>query len=132
MIEFDCEGEFVSSITDRVHALLFGLNEDIAGELLSPLKLFCDKIEAVPPSTGTNGLKTVADSSAQVIFCSADTKVVSGLRSARPDASIVVVSRHPEVNGWLDSIEAGASDYCAAPFESFQLKWILETSRRSA
>src|SRR3954447_20496098 len=92
------KGNAVINITDRVHALLFGLNEDIAGELLHPLKLFCDEIEAVTPSSATNGLQTVADSSAQVIFCSADTQVVSGLRSARPDASIVVVSRHPEVN----------------------------------
>jgi DNA-binding NtrC family response regulator len=81
----------------------------------------------------------VSDSSAvreasdadQVIFCGPDVKLVSELRDALPEAPIVVVSRYPEVSGWLDSIEAGASDYCAAPFESAQLKWILESARRS-
>jgi DNA-binding response OmpR family regulator len=54
------------------------------------------------------------------------------LRQTKPEASIVVVSRHPEVSDWLDSIEAGATDYCAAPFETAQMKWILETSMRNA
>jgi DNA-binding response OmpR family regulator len=69
---------------------------------------------------------------ADVIFCGADVSVVSGLRNAKPEAQIVVVSRHPEVADWLDSIEAGASDYCAAPFESAQVRWILESTLRPA
>jgi DNA-binding NtrC family response regulator len=43
----------------------------------------------------------------------------------------VVVSRHPEISDWLDSIEAGATDYCAAPFENAQVKWIVESSLRT-
>ena len=113
--------------TDRIHAVLFGLSEDLAGDLLKPLAKFCSNIQSVD----SGRLATVADSQAQIIFCGADTEVVSDLRRAKPEAPIVVVSRHPEVSGWLDSIEAGASDYCAAPFESAQLQWILETSMRS-
>jgi hypothetical protein len=113
--------------TDRIHAVLFGLSEDLAGDLLKPLAKFCSNIQSVDGGR----LSTVAESPAQIIFCGADTEVVSDLRRTKPEAPIVVVSRHPEVSSWLDSIEAGASDYCAAPFESAQLEWILETSMRS-
>jgi len=122
----------VTVSNSKVHALLFGLNEDLAGELLRPLRNFCSEVQAVAPGRPAENLKTVADSSADVIFCDADMELVSALKSIRPDSSIVVVSRHPEVSGWLDSIEAGASDYCAAPFEPSQLKWILESSLRNS
>jgi DNA-binding response OmpR family regulator len=41
---------------------------------------------------------------------------------------VIVVSRVPEVNDWLDAMDAGAADYCAAPFEKDQLDWILESN----
>lgn len=110
----------------RVRALLFGLSNDLASDLSEPLASFCtiDKEDT--------RLSAVANCPAQIIFCGADMAVVAKLRQTRPDASIIVVSRHPEVGGWLDSIEAGASDYCAAPFEAAQVQWILETRMRAA
>jgi DNA-binding NtrC family response regulator len=113
----------------NIHALLFGLSDDLAGELLAPLQSCAVRVEAVDRTT--SGIREVADSTAQIIFCGADVSVVSELRSAKPAAPIVVVSRHPEVSDWLDSMEAGATDYCAAPFETAQMKWILETSMRT-
>lgn len=113
----------------HIHALLFGLSDDLAGELLKPLAKFCSQIQSVGAE---RNLSTISDSAAQVIFCGADTQIVAKLRQSKPEAPIVVVSRLPEVSDWLDSIEAGATDYCAAPFESAQLQWILETSMRSA
>ena len=44
------------------------------------------------------------------------------------ETPVVVVSRVPEVNEWLDAMDAGATDYCAAPFEREQLDWILESN----
>lgn len=41
---------------------------------------------------------------------------------------VIVVSRLPEVDDWLDAMDSGASDYFAAPFDSRQLDWILETN----
>lgn len=118
--------------SNRVDALLFGLSEDLAGELLQPLSKFCGSIRSIARGREYDSLPAVADSSAHVIFCGTDTRVVTRLREAKPDASIVVVSRLPEVSGWLDSIEAGATDYCAAPFETAQVQWILETSMRAS
>ena len=111
----------------HIHALLFGLNEELATDLVQPLKKFCAQIHSE-----STCLNAVARSSAQIIFCGADIETVTKLRETKPEAPIVVVSRHPEVSDWLDSIEAGASDYCAAPFETAQVQWILETSMRNA
>ncbi len=41
---------------------------------------------------------------------------------------VVVVSRVPDVNEWLDAMDAGAADYCAVPFEREQLDWILHSN----
>ena len=46
----------------------------------------------------------------------------------RPGLPFIVVSRLPETSQWLDALEAGATDYCAAPFEPIQLQWILDTA----
>ena len=118
--------------SNRVTALLFGLSEDLARELLRPLSKLCGRVESVAKGSENDSMSSLADSAAQIIFCGADTGVVSRLRETKPEAQIVVVSRHPEVSGWLDSIEAGASDYCAAPFETAQVQWILETSLRGS
>jgi DNA-binding NtrC family response regulator len=118
-------------LNNQIHALLFGLSDDLAGELLRPLTLYCSDVQSMQTGRDQQTTADVAKSTAQVIFCGANVAVVSQLRDAKPDASIIVVSRHPEVTDWLDSIEAGATDYCAAPFENFQVKWILESSLRS-
>jgi DNA-binding NtrC family response regulator len=114
----------------RLHALLFGLSEDLAGELLQPLAKICTNVKSLNSPREMKNLKAADSSAAEVIFCGPDVEVVSTLRAARPQAPIVVVSRHPEVKDWLDSIEAGATDYCAAPFETSQVRWILESSMR--
>jgi DNA-binding NtrC family response regulator len=111
-----------------LHALLFGLSDDLAGELFQPLAKLGANIHSHP--SALEKVKAKDASGTEIIFCGPDVEVVTKLRAARPDAPIVVVSRHPEVNDWLDSIEAGATDYCAAPFETAQVRWILETSLR--
>ena len=117
--------------SNHIHALLFGLNEDLAGELTPPLAKFCSNIQSVDGSRGHDNL-FAGGPNPRIIFCGPSASVVTKLRAANPLAPIVVVSRHPEVSDWLDSIEAGATDYCAAPFETSQIQWILETSMRSA
>jgi DNA-binding response OmpR family regulator len=62
-----------------------------------------------------------------LVFCETHSP---GLRKLLQNVSspVVVVSRVPEVDDWLDAIDAGATDYCAAPFEAEQLDWILEST----
>ena len=117
--------------SDRIHALLFGLSEDLARELTTSLSTVCNSIVSVNGERSNDNLSP-HDPNSRIIFCGADTAVVSKLRASHPSSPIVVVSRHAEVSNWLDSIEAGATDYCAAPFEASQVQWIVETSMRSA
>jgi hypothetical protein len=31
----------------------------------------------------------------------------------------------PDPAQWLNALEAGAADYCGAPFETVQVRWIM-------
>jgi CheY-like chemotaxis protein len=46
------------------------------------------------------------------------------IRASRPTLPFVVVTRRPETSDWLDALEAGATDYCSAPFEPRQINWL--------
>jgi len=111
-----------------LNALLLGLSPDLAGELASNLKPFCSSVLSLAEFAS----QAVETPSADVVFCAPGTDSVGLIRAAQPSAAIVVVSRHPEVSDWLDSMEAGADDYCAAPFEFAQLQWILQNTRCQA
>lgn len=64
---------------------------------------------------------------ADIVFCPAVPALVSKALKAFRGKPVIVVSRLPEVEDWLDSLELGAADYCAAPFERAQLNWLLDT-----
>lgn len=67
---------------------------------------------------------------ANVIFCDSCPRhyrqLLAALRRKHLGMPVVVVSRLPEVSEWLDAMEAGAVDYCGAPFEPRQIRWLLE------
>ena len=50
------------------------------------------------------------------------------VRETRPSLPFVVVSRIPETSEWLDALEGGATDYCAAPVSPRQLRWLMESA----
>ena len=62
-----------------------------------------------------------------LVFCETHHPGLQQLLKA-VSSPVVVVSRVPEVDDWLDAMDAGAVDYCAAPFEREQLDWILESN----
>lgn len=66
-----------------------------------------------------------------VVFIYADSpdflRILATLRGTQPSLPVVVVTRLPEVTRWLDALDAGAADYCGAPFERVQIRWILGT-----
>ncbi|MBZ5577542.1 MAG: hypothetical protein LAP40_13355 [Acidobacteriia bacterium] len=63
------------------------------------------------------------------VFISGDNldyrRTLSLLRESHPDLPVVVVSRIPDAKQWLDALDAGATDYCGAPFERMQVRWIV-------
>jgi DNA-binding response OmpR family regulator len=45
-----------------------------------------------------------------------------------PQRPVIVTSRLPEMKSWISALEAGAADYCGAPFEVTQVRWVLNTA----
>jgi DNA-binding NtrC family response regulator len=64
-----------------------------------------------------------------VVFICADSPgfedAVTALKEAEPDLPFVVTTRMPNPTQWLNALEAGAADYCGAPFEAVQVRWIM-------
>lgn len=69
---------------------------------------------------------------ADVVFCSSERRAYQTLLDALDRGSlqvpVVVVSRIPETSEWLDAIDAGATDYCAAPFERQHISWLVQSA----
>jgi DNA-binding response OmpR family regulator len=72
---------------------------------------------------------------ADIVFAGGDRKhymrLLKRIRAQRPELPFVVVTRLPETSDWLDALEAGATDYCSAPFENRQLRWLMESALQS-
>ena len=68
---------------------------------------------------------------ADIVFAGGEAKnylsLLRKVREARPTLPFVVVTRVPETREWLDALEAGATDYCSAPFENRQIHWLMES-----
>lgn len=96
-------------------ALLLGLDGNVERELSVALRADGCRVVTKP---GTR---------ADIVFCGHDKPAYENAVRQYANLPVVVASRLPEVSDWLDALEAGAADYCAAPFEPMQLKWLLET-----
>jgi len=69
---------------------------------------------------------------ADIVFASGDGKryvaLLKHVRERNPALPFVVVTRLPETSDWIDALEAGATDYCSAPFEPHQLRWLMDSA----
>ena len=105
--------------------VLLGIAEDLAEQLSRVLQ------EEAHTVCRCQSFEDARSAEPDVVFLSGDAPdLISGLsdiRQAAPALPIVVVTRLPESARWLDALEAGAQDYCGAPFERVQLRWIMDT-----
>lgn len=96
-------------------ALLVGLDGAVERELSAALS--ADGCHVV----------TKPETDPDVVFCGHQRPVYQTAVAQYANLPVIVASRYPEESDWLDALEAGAADYCAAPFEPTQLRWLLET-----
>jgi DNA-binding NtrC family response regulator len=101
--------------------LLFGLETTMADDLSGVLHQLGENVQTVAPGSGA-----AIPGDIQLIFAP-EADLVSIQRS-RPGVPVIVVSRLPEVSGWLQALEQGAADYCGAPFEPRHVRWALNSS----
>jgi PleD family two-component response regulator len=100
-------------------AYLAGLDDSLSAELIRVLRATSCELTDDP-------------SLAQIVFCPWQAEAFREAAARFRHVPVVVVSRLPEVQGWLDALEAGAADYCASPFEKVQIQWLLERHVRPA
>ncbi|HLW78871.1 MAG TPA: hypothetical protein VKU44_04645 [Terriglobia bacterium] len=112
--------------------VLLGLAENLVPELAQALAGKQLRVRSLP-FPGPASLSSVIEGlDAEVVFCAAEptqyTSVLEAIGHQKPRIRLVVVSRQPEVAEWIEALEAGAWDYCAPPFDSTQLSWILASA----
>ena len=122
------DSEMVQQTTIEANVLFHGLDSELAMDLRAALAGFCEGIQAEVLTGMAQSRATLHSDGATIVFCGTKPETVKDLRRINPKASIIAVSRLPETTDWLNAIEAGADDYCAAPFESHQLRWILDST----
>jgi DNA-binding response OmpR family regulator len=105
--------------------ILLGLPDDLAGSLGWVLRDQAHQVRLA------SSLQDVRCGDPEVAFVSGDNPEFShhlaSLRASDPHLPVVVVTRLPDNSRWLDALEAGARDYCGAPFEHAQMRWIMDT-----
>jgi DNA-binding NtrC family response regulator len=105
--------------------LLFGLEYAVAEELSSALQQVGEGI-----ATATQDPKLLQVGEFELVFAPAGQ--LTQVQERCPGVPVVVVSRVPEVSAWLDALEKGAADYCGAPFEARQIRWLLHSTMTQA
>ena len=107
--------------------LLIGLDPRAAQPLRRALEESHHQIEHCRVIPGPATLLT-----ADIVFASAESNhyraFLKQVRAERLDLPVVIVTRVPETSDWLDALEAGATDYCSAPFEASQIRWLIESA----
>ena len=109
--------------------LLLGLENDMADSLARVLREIEHDVETADTIEAA-ARKLRADA----IFANGDAahyrETVRQLRSRRPDVPVVIVNRLPENARWLDALDLGVADYCGAPFEAIQVRWVVDSVLR--
>ena len=108
-----------------VRIVLLGLADDLAAALSGVLREESHQVALA------HTLEDVRRDAPDAAFVTGDGPEfphnVSWLLESMPRVPVVVVTRLPDSRRWIDALEAGARDYCGAPFERTQLRWILDT-----
>lgn len=115
--------------------VLFGLADRLADD---SKKILCEQghdVYSSPFLPEAQALSLIEQLNADFIFCDSDPAhylvLLEAIRRVNLGLPLVVVSPQPDTNAWLDALQAGAADFCAPPFESASLRWILESARNS-
>jgi DNA-binding response OmpR family regulator len=109
--------------------LLFGLDNDLADSLVRILRKMNHMVR-----TTDSLADAIRQPNTHVLFAGGDRddyrETIRALVKRRPATAVIVVNRLPENARWLDALELGAADYCGAPFETVQVRWLLEGAMR--
>jgi DNA-binding response OmpR family regulator len=104
-----------------------GVEPAAAAQIARALAVERHQLEQKPKTSGAQELLD-----ADIVFAGGEPvhslSLLRAVRESRPGLPFVVVTRVPETKEWLDALEAGATDYCSAPFENRQINWLMESA----
>jgi len=116
----------------RANILIVGLDEPLASELGRSLRDLRHSVLSEAFTSSADCLATIGRVGADLVFCGTDREqyqtILQDLRHHGHTIPVVVASRLPETGDWLDAMDAGACDYCAAPFEPHLVQRIVENA----
>jgi DNA-binding NtrC family response regulator len=116
----------------RAKALLLGLDDALAAELRKTLADGSHSVSAWPLDDPVAAASHVERGDFDVVFCGEERErfvpLLAALSGRKCTVPVVVASRVPNTARWLDALDAGAWDYCGAPFEPRLLRHILENA----
>ncbi len=108
---------------------MLGLADTLAGDLQAALRQQSWEVRSQPQRLDP------AEPAPDLIFCGAEPArylpLLEQVKRQTPGLPVIVVGRFPETADWLDALEAGASDYCAPPFERRHLQWMVSGALKS-
>ncbi len=110
-------------------AILFGLDPAVEAELAASLRGASYVVSKSVAGSAAPGRALGEGREGGIVFCPRGAPF-SAARIAFPNMPVVIVSRLPDTREWLEALELGAADYVAAPFESIQMRWLLEAHGR--
>jgi len=106
---------------------LTGIEESVVRTLQHALAIERHQIEHRPCDAPVDDFRD-----ADIVFAGGGAKqylpLLQRVRQSRPALPFIVVTVFPETSEWLDALEAGATDYCSAPFQLRQINWLMESA----
>jgi len=114
----------------NLNVIFHDLDEALAAQLTDAVS---QPGRAFHSTTSTSECISVAEQRhADVVFCNSNQRgyqsLLGALKQSGLELPVVVVSRIPETSEWLDALDAGAADYCAAPFERQHISWLVQSA----
>jgi DNA-binding NtrC family response regulator len=109
------------------NVILIGLDQTIAAELRRALGVGRHRVEERVRQVEAGDVMEV-----DIVFAggkpSEYLSLLRQMREQRRALPFVVVTRSQEMTAWLDALEAGATDYCCSPFETGQIRSLMESA----
>jgi DNA-binding response OmpR family regulator len=106
---------------------LAGIEESVANRLKCVLEVEKHRIEHRSCDAPVDDFLD-----ADIVFACANVKqyvpLLRTVRQARSAMPFIVVTEIPDTSAWLTALEAGATDYCSAPFELRDIHWLMESA----
>lgn len=118
------------SLSFHPRLLLMGLDPITSHSLEQALPHPSTTFSASIPTDVRSFLALLKQSQPDVLFCPARHRHLKEIlqRASAQHLPVVVVTRDPDAREWIDAMDAGASDYVAAPFHRDQILWVLQSS----